>query len=166
MYRTIEDFKKDWEYESKVTAKILGNLTDASLSQRGNAEGRTLGYLAWHIVICLGMAAEAGLPYQAAAEANSPPPSRAADIHHAYRTSAAELIASIERTWQDADLAEKVQMYGETWTRAYALYAMVKHQAHHRGQMTVLMRQAGLAVPGAYGPAREEWAAIGMEPQP
>jgi uncharacterized damage-inducible protein DinB len=28
--------------------------------------------------------------------------------------------------------------------------------------MTVLMRQAGLAVPGVYGPAREEWAAYGM----
>jgi hypothetical protein len=26
----------------------------------------------------------------------------------------------------------------------------------------VLMRQAGLSVPGVYGPAREEWAAMGM----
>jgi hypothetical protein len=30
--------------------------------------------------------------------------------------------------------------------------------------MTVLMRQAGLKVPGVYGPAREEWAAYGMPP--
>jgi uncharacterized damage-inducible protein DinB len=28
--------------------------------------------------------------------------------------------------------------------------------------MTVLMRQAGLAVPGMYGPAREDWAKYGM----
>jgi uncharacterized damage-inducible protein DinB len=35
------------------------------------------------------------------------------------------------------------------------------HQAHHRGQMTVLMRQAGLTVPGVYGPAREERAQWG-----
>ncbi|MBI2416475.1 MAG: hypothetical protein HYV28_00920 [Ignavibacteriales bacterium] len=31
--------------------------------------------------------------------------------------------------------------------------------------MTVLMRQAGLKVPGAYGPSREEWAAYGMPAQ-
>ena len=39
------------------------------------------------------------------------------------------------------------------------------HQIHHRGQMTVLMRQAGLEVPGVYGPSRPEWAHYGM-PEP
>ena len=43
---------------------------------------------------------------------------------------------------------------------------MVKHEVHHRAQMTVLMRQAGLAVPGIYGPAAEEWEAMGLPPQP
>ena len=32
------------------------------------------------------------------------------------------------------------------------------HHGTHDGP-TVLMRQAGLTVPGVYGPAREEWAA-------
>jgi uncharacterized damage-inducible protein DinB len=40
------------------------------------------------------------------------------------------------------------------------------HQCHHRGQMTVLMRQAGQKVPGIYGPAKEEWSSMGMEPMP
>jgi uncharacterized damage-inducible protein DinB len=31
--------------------------------------------------------------------------------------------------------------------------------------MTVLMRQAGIKVPGVYGPAKEEWAAYGMPVQ-
>ena len=44
------------------------------------------------------------------------------------------------------------------------LQVLVVHQAHHRGQMTVLMRQAGLEVPGVYGPSRQEWAAYGMQP--
>jgi uncharacterized damage-inducible protein DinB len=166
MYRTIEDFKKDWDYESEVTTKMLGALTDASLDQRVTSDGRTLGFMAWHIVICLGMATEAGLPsFQAADPHSSQPPSGAA-IADAYKKSAAELAASVQRHWQDANLLEEVQMYGETWTRGYALSAMVKHQTHHRGQMTVLMRQAGLAVPGAYGPSKEEWAAMGMEAQP
>lgn len=29
--------------------------------------------------------------------------------------------------------------------------------------MTVLMRQAGLPVPGIYGPAKEEWTTFGLE---
>jgi hypothetical protein len=29
--------------------------------------------------------------------------------------------------------------------------------------MTVLMRQAGLVIPGMYGPAKEEWLAMGRE---
>jgi len=51
---------------------------------------------------------------------------------------------------------------GQTWKQGDVLSSLILHQAHHRGQMTVLMRQAGLAVPGIYGPAKEEWAAMGM----
>jgi uncharacterized damage-inducible protein DinB len=53
-------------------------------------------------------------------------------------------------------------MYGVRWARGVTLRALLVHQTHHRGQMTVLMRQAGLRVPGVYGPAREEWSAYGM----
>lgn len=153
-------------YESEMTAKIFGNLTDASLGQKVSPEGRNLGFLAWHIAVCLGMAKEAGLPMEVAGELSGAPPASAAAIKSAYENGSAELISSLEKHWKDTNLLEEVEMYGETWTRGYALWAMVKHQAHHRGQMTVLMRQAGLLVPGAYGPAREEWAAFGMEVQP
>ena len=49
-------------------------------------------------------------------------------------------------------------MFGETWKRSYSLTVIVQHEIHHRGQMTVLMRQAGLKVPGVFGPSKEEWA--------
>jgi len=52
-------------------------------------------------------------------------------------------------------------MYGEMWTIETVLKVLFTHQIHHRGQMTVLMRQAGLKVPGLYGPAKEEWAEFG-----
>jgi uncharacterized damage-inducible protein DinB len=61
-------------------------------------------------------------------------------------------------------LTDELPMYGSTWRRGDILASLVHHQIHHRGQMTVLMRQAGLVVPGVYGPAREEWAAMGMPP--
>jgi len=166
MYRTIEDFKNDWNYEREMTARIFGQLTDESLSRQVTPEGRTLGFLAWHIVVCLGMAAEAGLPFEVPGDYASQPPSEAAAIKSVYEKYAADLMVSVEKNWKDANLLEEVQMYGLTWTRGYALLVMVKHQSHHRGQMTVLMRQAGLVFPGAYGPAKEEWAAAGMEALP
>jgi len=55
-------------------------------------------------------------------------------------------------------------MYGEVWKNGATLFILVTHQAHHRGQMTVLMRQAGLKVIGVYGPAKEEWLQMNMEP--
>jgi uncharacterized damage-inducible protein DinB len=166
MYRTIEDFTRDWAYESEMTAKIFSKLTDESLGQRVTKDGRTLGFLAWHIVVSLGMATEAGLQFEAPGDYASRPPAGAAAITAAYEKYAAALIASVAANWKDANLLEEVQMYGMTWTRGYALLAMVKHQTHHRGQMTVLMRQAGLVIPGAYGPAKEEWAAAGLDAMP
>ncbi|MGA2381636.1 MAG: DinB family protein [Spirochaetia bacterium] len=43
---------------------------------------------------------------------------------------------------------------GGRWTRAGVLASLVKHQIQHRAQMTVLMRQTGIRVPGVYGPAQ------------
>jgi uncharacterized damage-inducible protein DinB len=44
------------------------------------------------------------------------------------------------------------------------LYYLIVHEIHHRGQMTVLMRQAGLSFTGIYGPTREEWIKKGQQP--
>jgi uncharacterized damage-inducible protein DinB len=34
-------------------------------------------------------------------------------------------------------------MYGEMWAKGKILAVLIGHQAHHRAQMTVLMRQSG-----------------------
>ena len=44
--------------------------------------------------------------------------------------------------WTDDTLRTKDDMYGEQWARGYTLTSLILHQVHHRGQMTVLMRQA------------------------
>ncbi len=53
-------------------------------------------------------------------------------------------------------------MFGMMWPRGLTLQVLIRHEIHHRAQMTVLMRLAGLRVPGIYGPSREEWAERGM----
>ena len=78
--------------------------------------------------------------------------------------SARSLLAEMHARWTDASLRVEDEMYGQKWARGLTLAILIAHQTHHRGQMTVLMRQAGLKVPGIYGPAREEWAAMGLNP--
>ena len=163
MFRRVADFQKAWEHEKDSTLKVLGALTDASLSQAVTREDRTLGRLAWHLTTTLGeMMERTGLKI-AGPSHDAPSPPSAAAIAAAY-AEAATAVADGVSGWSDATLEVEDDMYGQRWPRGLTLQALVTHQAHHRGQMTVLMRQAGLKVPGVYGPAREEWTAYGMKP--
>jgi uncharacterized damage-inducible protein DinB len=165
MYRTISDFTSDWKYESAATLKVLHSLTDASLHQKVSPDGRSLGFLGWHLVLTLiETGSKMGLQITGPAE-DSEQPESASEIATAYDISAKSVAEVVRTTWSDASLDDKIDMYGEPWKRGFALASLVKHQIHHRAQMTVLMRQARLPVPGVYGPSREEWAKMGMPPQ-
>ncbi|MFN8093698.1 MAG: DinB family protein [Vicinamibacteria bacterium] len=162
MFRRIADFATAWEHESASTLKILRGLDDASLGQAVSSDHRTLGRLAWHVTTTLGeMLDRTGLKITGPAH-DAPPPTSAAAIADAYEAAARAVAEQVTGGWNDAALEATDDMYGEKWPRGVTLMALVCHQAHHRGQMTVLMRQAGLKVPGVYGPAREEWGAYGM----
>lgn len=164
MYHTIKEFLEDWKNESSATYKVFEAFTDESLNQKVYTEGRTLGKIAWHIVVTVGeMAGKVGAKVECPAE-DSPVPASAAVIAAAYKTAADSLYADAENNWTDAMLADVFDMYGEQWTRAKTLDVLIKHEIHHRAQLTVLMRQAGLKTPGVYGPSKEEWAAYGMPP--
>jgi uncharacterized damage-inducible protein DinB len=68
------------------------------------------------------------------------------------------MLNAVKKEWKDESLLDEVNLYGQNWKKGKVL-------SHHRGQLTVVMRLAGLKVPGVYGPAREEWANMGMEAQ-
>jgi uncharacterized damage-inducible protein DinB len=161
MYRKIDDFVKDWEAESKSTQKLMDALTDSSLQQKVVDGHRTLGRMAWHIVATIPeMMANTGLKLGAVAP-DAPVPAKAAAIKQAYAVVAEELLKQVKANWTDETLTIEDEMYGEKWARGRSTRILIDHQTHHRGQMTVLMRQAGLKVPGVYGPAKEEWADFG-----
>lgn len=161
MLRKIEDFHKDWAYEAEMTGKVLNTLTDASLNQKVNEDGRSLGFLAWHLTQTLGeMLGLVGLKIDAPGF-DLECPTVAADIAGAYEKAAKSVTDQVAANWTDETLLQTDEMYGDTWARGLTLFYLIAHQAHHRGQMTVLMRQAGLPVPGVYGPAKEDWAAMG-----
>ena len=164
MFHYIEDFAKAWEYEAGATQKLMEALTDASLSQEITVGHRTLGRIAWHIVTTIPeMMGLTGLKF-ANWNQEAPLPNAAAQIGVAYRAVAKELAEQIRSGWDDGTLKIEDDMYGEKWARGQSLKILIDHQTHHRGQMTVLMRQAGLNVPGVYGPSKEEWSNYGGQP--
>jgi uncharacterized damage-inducible protein DinB len=163
---TIDEFLSDWKAESGSTAKILAALTDESLVQRVTSDGRSLGFLAWHIVHSIGeMGSACGLPLRDPGN-DAPAPMDTASIRSEYARVSTELAEAVRREWNDAMLLETIDMYGQRWSRGETLSILLRHEIHHRGQMTVLMRQAGLRVPGVCGPSKEEWAEMGMPPMP
>jgi len=164
MYHTIQEFLDEWNEEQEATIKIFSSLTDSSLQQKVTPEGRSLGTLAWHIVTSLGeMGGKAGLIINAPSE-DATVPLHAKEILEAYKNAGDSLGLAVQEQWSDALLLETIEFYGERWTRSETLHMLITHLIHHRAQMTVLMRQAGLKVPGIYGPSREEWATLGLPP--
>lgn len=165
MFRQIGDFTKQWADERDMTLLIFRALTDDSLTQQVAPGVRTLGRLAWHITQSIGeMMERVGLSPDAPAE-DAPIPATAAEIVRAYERASTSLLEQLPVRWSDPDLLQEQEMYGERWANGLTLEILIRHQAHHRAQMTVVMRQVGLKVPGVYGPAQEQWAEYGMQPQ-
>ena len=164
MFRTMNDFYDTWKDEAKGTQQVLDALTDESLTQNFTEGHRNLGRLGWHLATTLEeMIEHTGLKFSAA-DFHKPVPEKAEDVAEAYSFTNQSMITAMKDNWTDETLDEEFDMYGEKWTVATILKVLLLHQVHHRAQMTVLMRQAGLKVPGLYGPAKEEWAAMGAEP--
>jgi uncharacterized damage-inducible protein DinB len=164
MFTRIADFEAAWTYESGATAKLLAKLTDASLTQRVTPQNATLGWEAWHTALSVQeMCKRMGLKIEGPGH-DAPVPAKASDITATYEKASKSLLEQMKGSWKDETLNVEDDMYGEKWKRGATLLVLLLHQAHHRGQVVVLMRQAGLPVTGIYGPAKEEWAAMGMHP--
>jgi uncharacterized damage-inducible protein DinB len=160
MYRTIREFVDDWTRESGISLKVERALTDASLSQKSDPEGNALGKIAWHMVGMIGMTGSALGLGVVAPPRGTEAPSSATSIADAYEAAARTMGEEASARMKDEQLAAEINLFGRTMPRASALQVLIRHQIHHRAQMTILMRMAGLVVPGIYGPSREETAAL------
>jgi uncharacterized damage-inducible protein DinB len=161
MFLTVDQFTRVWKGETAATVRLLDKLTDASLDKPSHEIIRSVGRAAWHIVATYPeMCRHFGITIDTPTE-NDPIPATAAAIKAAYQQVSEVVLNHVSR-WTDADLKKEIDMYGETWTYGKALWALMMHEVHHRGQLSVIMRLADLPVTGIYGPAREEWTKYGM----
>lgn len=163
MFHTIADFITVWQEEAKSTENILSALTDASLTKQLNPNVRTLKSLAWHIIETPHeLLGRTGLHIDSPKDREAASASVNALID-AHRHVVSSVTHHVQTHWNNKTLHQTDDMYGQTWTRSKSLAVLLFHLIHHRGQMTVLMRLAGLKVPGVFGPAKEEWEKYGLK---
>lgn len=163
MFQTVEDFLQSWAFEAAATHKLLNQLTDESLNQVITADNWTLGRIAWHTVAAIRIiTSNTNLSFEATKQ-DFPVPTSAQLIADRYLQASQAFVDAIQTQWTDQTMKETIEFIGQQMPNGSLLLFLLQHQSHHRGQMTVLMRQAGLTVPGIYGPAKEEWAQYGLE---
>jgi uncharacterized damage-inducible protein DinB len=157
MFRTVNDFQETWKMEGKSTLRVFRALNDSSLSQSVKPGGYTLGSLAAHTVGSIAkIPAHAGLLPM---PAETPALETVAAIVSAYEHNVKQVADAVAEKWNDAQLGEEIPAFGRSVRRGAVLALLIAHQGHHRAQMMVLMHQAGLKVPGVYGPSQDDLAA-------
>lgn len=151
-----QSFLTVYGWESQTTANVLAALTDASLKQdKAKGHNMTTGDIAWHIATApvymlnqVGCAIDPAL----AAKPEQLTMDQIKDTHTKINAQVKEQIGA--KTPED--LAKMYHVFGMMdWSAGQMLGIMMHHEIHHRGQLSVLMRQAGLVVPSIYGPTLE-----------
>jgi uncharacterized damage-inducible protein DinB len=159
----IDGLLQELEQEAPTTRRVLERVPGSQLAWRPHEKARTLGQLALHVAIVPGGVAEL---------IASPSPAQVPTFTDPSPASAAELVPALDQSiakakqvlggMNDAALmATWRMMQGERELFAVPRVAllrsiMLNHWYHHRGQLTVYLRQLGVPVPSIYGPSADE----------
>jgi uncharacterized damage-inducible protein DinB len=158
----INGLLQELEEEAKTTRRVLERVPDNQLAWRPHAKARTLGELALHVAIVPGAVAEIAAQSQIQApEFTDPSPKSASELVPALDQSIAKA-KSLLGGMDDAALTTTWRMMkGERELFAVPRVAllrsiMLNHWYHHRGQLTMYLRELDVAIPSIYGPSADE----------
>ena len=156
MYSNLNDFLSAYAMEHGTTVKVLQALSNDKLGHEKAPGDTPVAELAWHIATAPGyMISHEG----AGIEVDYVPPAGVsvdAIVAECSRVYDATVAASKDKL-AERDLAQPSTWFGFELPLGAWLNMIVNHEVHHRGQLTAMMRNAGLKVPGCYGPNKEEF---------
>jgi uncharacterized damage-inducible protein DinB len=158
----IDGLLQELDHEAKTTRRVLERVPNDQLGWRPHKKARTLGELALHV------AGTPGAVAALAAQSEVQPP----DFKDPVPQSASELIPALDESvatarrllggMDDATLIAtwRMKRNGQevlAMPRAALLRSiMLNHWYHHRGQLSVYLRQLGVPIPSIYGPSADE----------
>jgi len=156
-------FLAEFDHEAATTLRFLERVPSASLDWSPHEKSMTLGQLAQHIAEVPGFIADMATPdvYAWQTRPSFPQPDDAASIVATARASfahARDVIAG----FSEARLGEpwRAERDGVTILElprtSLLRMILMNHWLHHRGQLSVYLRQVGAEVPSAYGPSADE----------
>ncbi len=159
----LDGMLQELEQEAQTTRRVLERVPEDQLAWRPHPKARTLGELAMHVAVVPGAVAEL---------IASPSPAQVPQFKDPVAQSAAELIPALEQSiakakatlggMTDSELRETWRMMqGEREVfavpRVGLLRAiMLNHWYHHRGQLTVYLKELDVPIPSIYGPSADE----------
>jgi len=155
-------FLQELEQEAQVTRRVLARVPGDQLGWKPHDKSMSLGQLALHVATIPGAIAEIAQrsPYPLP-EFNQPSASSAAELLPALEASVDKACtflrgldeAALAKTWRVLDGSREVMAMP---IAALVRTIMLNHWYHHRGQLSVYLRQVGVPVPSIYGPSADE----------
>jgi uncharacterized damage-inducible protein DinB len=156
-------FLQELEQEAQTTRRVLARVPDGKLAWKPHQKSMTLGQLALHVATTPGGVAEiASKPSLDAPPAfNQPAAASAAELLPALDESVAKAKALVGGMDDEAMMATWTLMNGGKVVMALPRVAflraiMLNHWYHHRGQLSVYLRQLDVPLPSIYGPSADE----------
>ena len=159
----IEGLLQELEQEAQTTRRVLERVPENQLAWRPHHKARTLGELALHVAMVPGAVAELIC---------SPSPAQVPTFSDPSPNSASELIPALDQSigkakkalggMDDAAMMSTWRlMQGERELFAVPRVAllrsiMLNHWYHHRGQLSVYLRELDVPIPSIYGPSADE----------
>ena len=158
----IEGLIQEIEQEAQTTRRVLERVPNDRLAWKPHERSMSLGQLALHVATLTGFVAEMASqsPFQVP-QFTQPTVTSAAELLPALDKSVArarEVLrgigdAGLAKTWRAVDGDRELMALP---VGAVLRSIMLNHWYHHRGQLSVYLRQLEVPVPSIYGPSADE----------
>jgi uncharacterized damage-inducible protein DinB len=158
----VDGLLQELEQEAQTTKRVLERVPQAHLGWKPHEKSMSLGQLALHVAMVPG----------AVAQFVAQPSAQAPNFEHPSATHASELVPALDNSIKQAKEAlggMDDRAINATWKVfdgerelmampriAFLRSIMLNHWYHHRGQLSVYLRQLNVPVPSIYGPSADE----------
>jgi len=159
----IDGMLQELEQEAQTTRKVLELVPDEKLTWKPHEKARTLGQLALHVATVPGSVAELVASATKAQVPNftDPSPQTAAELLSTHDASISKAKKALSKMDDGAIMETWSLMLGDKEVFALPRVAflrtvMLNHWYHHRGQLSVYLRELDIPIPSIYGPSADE----------
>jgi uncharacterized damage-inducible protein DinB len=157
-----ESILMEMDMEEKTTRRVLERVPEDKLTWKPHPKSHSLGQLAMHIAVAQGRVASAAIDdvHEFGPTEPAEPKSRR-EILDAFSTSTAKA-KEVVKGFDDArmmsmwTLKKNGKVLMSVPRVGFLRAIMLNHIYHHRGQLSVYLRELNVPVPSIYGPSADE----------